>query len=57
MKIGDKVSFRIVTYPYERVGIIVKICKVHSVVKVQYPSKYMLIKKKNTELKLVRNKK
>lgn len=51
MKRGDKVSFRISTYPYERSGIIVKQCKVHSVVKVQYPSKYMLIKKKNTELK------
>ena len=51
MKRGDIVSFKIEQYPYERSGIIVKHCKVHSIVKVQYPSKYMLIKKKNTELK------
>jgi len=51
MKRGDKVSFRIAMYPYEREGIIVKTCKVHSIVKVQYPSKYMLFKKKNTELR------
>ena len=51
MKRGDIVSFKIEQYPYERIGIIVKHCKVHSIVKVQYPSKYMLIKKKNTELK------
>lgn len=51
MKRGDIVSFRIATYPYERTGVVVKVCKVHSTVKVQYPSKYMLFKKKNTELR------
>lgn len=53
MEIGDTVTFRIKSYPYERTGTIVKICKVHSIVRVQYPSKYMLIKKKNEELKKV----
>lgn len=51
MKRGDIVSFKIGQYPYERSGVVVKTCKVHSIVKVQYPSKYMLIKKKNTELR------
>lgn len=54
MKRGVKVSFRITQYPYEREGIVVKSCKIHSVVKVEYPNKYMLFKKKNTELKEVK---
>jgi hypothetical protein len=51
MKRGDIVKFQIQVYPNERTGIIVRKGKVHSVVRVQYPSKYMLIKKKNTELR------
>lgn len=51
MKKGDKVTFSIATYPNERTGVIVKCCKIHSIVRVDYPTKYMLFKKKNTELR------
>jgi len=50
MEKGDIVKIRIKNYPYERTGVLVKKCKVHSFIKVRYDSKFMIIKKKNTEL-------
>lgn len=50
MKKGDKVAFKITVYPYERIGIVMKHCKVHSIIAVKYYKRTVLVKKKNTEL-------
>ena len=51
MKIGNKVSFSISTYPYERSGIIVGKKGAAYIVRVDYPSKFMLFYKKVKDLK------
>jgi len=50
MKKGDTVYIRISTYPNERKGTLVRVGKVHSIIRVYYPTKYMLIKRKNTDI-------
>ena len=53
MKIGEYVKFKITSYPYERTGVIIGRSKWEYMIKVEYPKKYMIFKKKEKQIQKV----